>query len=285
MDPVWKPFCCGECGKKFTAMEILKRHLKEEHSDKSVDERKKLVDELMKTNENLENQNIALEMEVKASHTIIARMKEENDKLKKGKNVAEKVIKNLQEKLNLQSKDISGVKKISEENEQLILDKETLEREVVEIQKENILKEENLKTIMNEMKFLEEKHSKNKEKKVEEKNSQTDALNLHYQESEKVPAINCSCCQNNFLSISDLEKHQKEMHRSTVKKHLESKLKKINYSLISEKFQLSVKLAKLKEREIEEKKCHCRKFCRIYHIKHNWKKSISDELSRRMKDF
>ena len=91
MDLVWKPFCCGECGKKFTAMEILKRHLKEEHSDKSVDERKKLVDELMKTNENLENQNIALEMEVRASHKIIARMKE-NEKFKKGKNVAEMVI-------------------------------------------------------------------------------------------------------------------------------------------------------------------------------------------------
>ena len=63
----------------------------------------------MKMNTNLENQNITFEMEVKASHTIIARIKDENEKFKKGKNVAEKVIKNLQDKLNLQSKDIIDV--------------------------------------------------------------------------------------------------------------------------------------------------------------------------------
>ena len=44
MDPVWKPFLCGECVKKFVTMQILKKHLKEEHSDESVDERKNLVD-------------------------------------------------------------------------------------------------------------------------------------------------------------------------------------------------------------------------------------------------
>ena len=44
-------------------------------------------------NEKLENQNIALEMEVKTSRKIIARMKEENEKFKKGMNVAEMVIK------------------------------------------------------------------------------------------------------------------------------------------------------------------------------------------------
>ena len=111
MDPVWKPFCCGECGKKFTAIEILKRHLKEEHP---IDEKKKIIDELMKMNQHLENQNIAFEMEVKASNKIIARLKGENEKFQKGKNVADMVIKNLQDKLNLQSKNIIEVKKISE---------------------------------------------------------------------------------------------------------------------------------------------------------------------------
>ena len=90
MDPVWKPFCCGECGKKFTAMEILKKHLREEHP---IDEKQKLIDELMKMNKKLENENIALEMEVKASHKMIARMKSENEHFKKGKNVSDKVIR------------------------------------------------------------------------------------------------------------------------------------------------------------------------------------------------
>ena len=81
---------CGEFGKKFTAMGILKKHLREEHP---IDEKQKLIDELMKMNKNLENENIALEMEVKASHKMIARMKSESEDFKKGKNVSDKVIR------------------------------------------------------------------------------------------------------------------------------------------------------------------------------------------------
>ena len=52
MDPVWKHFQCGECGKKFDSMQILKKHLKEEYCDECVDERKKRIDELMKKTKN-----------------------------------------------------------------------------------------------------------------------------------------------------------------------------------------------------------------------------------------
>ena len=91
MDPVWKPFVCGECGMKFESMHILKKHLKEEHSNPHIDDKQKLIDELMKCNQNLENQNIALEMEVKASQKIIVRMKGENENFKKGKDVQTKL--------------------------------------------------------------------------------------------------------------------------------------------------------------------------------------------------
>ena len=76
---------------------------------------KRLIEELMKMNHNLENQNIALEMEVKASQKIIQKLKgynallkefkeaikDQNDKIKKfekGKAIADNVIKNLKEK-------------------------------------------------------------------------------------------------------------------------------------------------------------------------------------------
>ena len=55
MDPVWKPFVCGECGKKFESMQNLKKHIKEEQSDESTNVKQKLVDELMERNKNLEN--------------------------------------------------------------------------------------------------------------------------------------------------------------------------------------------------------------------------------------
>ena len=166
MDPVWKPFCCGECGKKFTAIEMLKKHLKEEHP---IDEKQKLINELMKMNENLENQNIGLEMEVKASQKIIARVKGETEHFKKGKNVADKVIKNLQEKLNDQSREISDAE---QENEKLREEIKVLETKLSKFKQKKV-KEKNLQT--DDIK-VEEKNLQTDALMVEEKNLQTDAL-------------------------------------------------------------------------------------------------------------
>ena len=44
----------------------------------NLNESKMLIEELMKTNENLEKNNIALEMEVRASKRIIHKLKMEN---------------------------------------------------------------------------------------------------------------------------------------------------------------------------------------------------------------
>jgi hypothetical protein len=65
-------------------------------------------------------------------------MKEENEKFKKGKNIAEMVIQNLQEKPNLQSKDIIDVEKMSKEKGSIFFENEALEKEIIEIKTENI---------------------------------------------------------------------------------------------------------------------------------------------------
>ena len=292
MDPVWKPFCCGECGKKFTSMEILKKHLKQEHP---IDEKQKLIDELMKMNNNLETQNIAFEMEVKASHKIIERMREENEKLQKGKNVAEKVIKNLQDTLNLQSKEIVQFKKITKEKEKLTLEKETLEQEVVEIKKENISKEENLNILKMEIKSLEGELSKYKEKKVDDKNVQTDAAKvgvknvqtdaMYSEEFKSAKTFECDVCHHKLNSMSDLKMHKREVHGLAEKRFLESQLQNMKFQFSSEALKLSFKLALLKEKEMKDNSdCHCRSFCRIFHPKHNWKRSKSVELGQHLKD-
>ena len=59
-------------------MQVLKMHIQEENSDEPINERYKQIGDLMKTNRNLGNQNIALETEVMASQKINARMKGEN---------------------------------------------------------------------------------------------------------------------------------------------------------------------------------------------------------------
>ena len=121
----------------------------------NLNESKMLIEELMKTNENLEKNNIALEMEVKASKRIIHKLKMENKLLaeyeeaiidkddlitrfEKVKVVAVQVIQNLKEEINLHGKELDDVKKIKDENDKLNSEKETLEKQIVEINKENI---------------------------------------------------------------------------------------------------------------------------------------------------
>ena len=90
---------------------------------------------------------------------------------------------------------------------------------------------------------------------------------------------------NIVWSISDLKRHKKEIHGSLAKNLLMSNLKQIEYQVVSEKIKLVVKLALLKEKENKEKNsCQCKYFCRIFHSKHNWKKSKSDEILLRMEE-
>ena len=77
----------------------------------NLEESKQLIEVLMKTNEDLEKENIALEMEVKASQKIIQKYKRDTKlleeyeeaiidkddvirKFEKGKTIADKVIQN-----------------------------------------------------------------------------------------------------------------------------------------------------------------------------------------------
>ena len=117
-------------------------------------ESKRLIEELIKRN--LEEENIALEMEVKASKRIIHNLKSDTEllleyeeavidkddlirKFEKGKTIADNVKKNLKEEINVQGNEMLNV------IEKLNSEKETVEKEMLEIRKENILKEENLK--------------------------------------------------------------------------------------------------------------------------------------------
>ena len=267
----------------------------------NLEESKQLIEVLMKTNEDLEKENIGLEMEVKASHKIIQKLKRDTKlldeyeeaiidkddiirKFEKGKTIADKVIQNFKEKLDLQEKDKCDIEKILKEKDELNSEKETLEKEIIEIQKENVLKEENLEAIKLEMNTCKDKLLKLEEKEVEEKNVQTDVFQVNPQESE-ILATDCDCCGKKFQSTFELERHMEENKRSATKYLLLSQLQKIETEVLSQKFHLSVKLAKIKEKETnEQNSCMCRSFCRIFHKKHNWKKSETDHILNKMKD-
>ena len=257
---------------------------------------KRLIEELMKMNKNVEEQNIALEMEVKASQKIIRKLKLDNDLLKeyeeaikekdeqirtfqKGKVIAENAIKNLQHERNLQGNVLDNAQKILKEKEQLIVEKDSLEQEIIEIQKENQLKEEKLESIKVEMGLLENKMLECKESKIEvkEKNVQKET-----NEMEKVSFVGCKFCRKSFQTNTDLKEHKKSEHARSI---LEARIWEMESKLTSEKLQLSCKLALLKKKDdADVGVCFCRSFCRIFHAKHNWKRSESDGIFQKMRD-
>ena len=125
----------------------------------NLEDSKRLIDELMKTNEECEKQNIALEMEIKASYKIIQKLKKDNgdkdDLIRKfeiGRTVAEKVIQTLKEELNVKEKEIYKSKEIIEEFEKRKSDKDAIEKNIPEICMENDLMERGLKAIKKETK-------------------------------------------------------------------------------------------------------------------------------------
>ena len=99
---------------------------------------------------------------------------------------------------------------------------------------------------------------------------------------EMADILECNFCDRKFNSKSDLAVHKKSKHAKIL---LESKVKEMISKLTSEKYQLSLKLSSLKVKESKEVGlCQCRSYCRIFHLKHNWKRSESDVLLKKIRD-
>ena len=130
---------------------------------------KRLIEELMKMNNNLEENNIALEMEVKASHKIIQKLKKGNSLLKeyeeaiidkddlirkfeKGRVIMDNVIISLKDSLKLKEKEICNVEKVAEGKIQIETEKKALEKQILEICKENNLEDQDFEGIRNAIK-------------------------------------------------------------------------------------------------------------------------------------
>ena len=238
---------------------------------------KRLVEELMTMNNNLEEQNIALEMEVKASQKIIQKLKKDNklleqyeeaiidrddkiQKLKKCKGIADDVIKNLQEDRHLK------VQEVLKEKEKLTTEKDFLEKEIDEIRIENCLKEKMLKTIEIEMTNLENKmiEFNEREVKTEEKYVQTDTFDTDTDTGmENEDLLECEICSERFQFAMELKNHKKSKHSNLL---LQTKVNDLESQLSKEKHELSIKLALLKEKDkMKMGVCLCISYCRIFH--------------------
>ena len=110
------------------------------------------------------------------------------------------------------------------------------------------------------------------------------------EELEQLQIFQCNSCNLNFENKGKLEKHKSSKHeeRSDVKIKLLIKLNSLEKKLSDQKQNLTTSLLKLKKKEVKEsQKCRCKRLhlhCRIFHQKHNFLKSKSEELFLKMKN-
>ena len=80
--------------------------------------------------------------------------------------------------------------------------------------------------------------------------------------------------------------HIRSVHEgANLKKIFDLKLQERNLEkkIDNQKLRLTSTIFKLREREyLEKDSCNCKRFCRIFHQKHNWKKSPSHVLIARL---
>ena len=181
----------------------------------------------------------------------------ENIRMEKKLNVQDAVIKDLAERLKVGTNE-----ETDEETERLIL-------EVKHLEIENGEKLKLLQIIELENTVLKEKLDYvQKNEEIEE----------HFARIFK-----CKECDENFATRGELKHHKRIIHgEENSIPEMKLKLHKIEKQISDQKLDLTVKIFKLKEDELNEKEtCKCVWWCAISHQKHSWKKSSSKELFSR----
>jgi chromosome segregation ATPase len=184
----------------------------------------------------------------------------ENIRMEKKMKVQEAVIKELSEKVKCETND--ELIEITSERDKLLL-------EVKHLEQENEEKLKTLETIEIENMVLKDKLDKNDE--AEEMNE----LESHFGK-----IFNCKQCVKTFGSRGNLETHKRNVHGKENEMHLmQLRLHEMDKQLSDQKFNLTLKIYKLKEIEfIKKETCKCIGWCGISHQKHSWKKSPIKEF-------
>ena len=92
----------------------------------------------------------------------------------------------------------------------------------------------------------------------------------------------CKECGNSFCSKTDMKEHSRNVHV----REFQTKILEYQQNLFKQNYKLTRSVNKLMEVEISQsyKSCNCKKFCRINHGKHNWRKYVSFELIEKIEE-
>ena len=154
------------------------------------------------------------------------------------------------------------------------------------------LTEENENLKQNNSDLIDELLVKKKEvQDLEEDNEKTklkSSSNSLKEELQEIEMYKCEPCSLSFINPTKLREHMKTLHLEKLNRRLiaMTNLNKLEVKLSEQRFSVTTSLFKLKnEEDYEKHNCRCKGYCRIYHQKHNFVKSKSDELFSRLESF
>ena len=197
----------------------------------------------------------------------------------------EENLSNLGNKLGVQTNVIKALKekmKVREDDDHKVQKEvDGLYMEIKSLENENKEKVVALETLISENELLK---CKLETLKVNEKEPQLEeSMSM---DKELSSSSKCEECEYVFDNQSKLDMHVRISHvKPSPKEILKARMKEMEVDLYAQKFELSTKLFHLKEMESLNRRCKCKGYCRIYHIKHNFQKSKCDEFLSILKNF
>jgi DNA repair exonuclease SbcCD ATPase subunit len=219
----------------------------------------------------------------------IKSLEEENNALKENLNTAFRTIESHEkERIALRTKEESTTNNLFE-------DMKVLEEEIKNLMKTNQEKEVLIKQLVKDKEGLDDEvlalqvETKDSDRNTSEASDETrsfqslaDELNLCGIINLEVTKFNCRYCDNTFGSKTQLKMHIDSIHI----KEAAIKLSRMEEKLFNQAVIFASSVKGLIKKEIFETKepCTCKGFCTISHLKHNWRKSPSDELLKKFEE-
>ena len=103
-----------------------------------------------------------------------------------------------------------------------------------------------------------------------------DELENSAQNIKFVGEFNCKTCEKTFVDMQSMDGH---IQKCTKKRYSDHEVVNRERNLFKQRIESKKSIFKLRDKEmIERAKCNCRQGCRIFHFKHNWYKTKSNDF-------
>ena len=242
---------------------------------------KNLLEKIEIRNKDILELDFDLNNQKEVANNAIKALSEENERLKEQNELVFKKTEAFEKEINTKK-----AKEDFQENE-LLKEMKELSQEINNLKEMNLGKEKEIQQLIEEKEALDEKvHvleiniGKDNEIKMEKESgslhSIAEEFNLCGIKNTDSTKFKCKHCDKAFGSKDGLKSHIENLHTKDALKELIS----MEQKLLSQAANFTFSVHRLKKIEVShvQKPCYCKRFCVISHTKHNWSKSVSDDL-------